>query len=265
MRDKIKIDKILNNSAILGSVDNRQLVIIGKGIAFGKKINDYIELDDRIEKTFESSDTSDESNKIKKLVAETISSISELKNMDIDSKKLISFTDHILAMYSRILTDNCIANPFVLETKVLYGESYKFSLLLGEIIFKKTGVEIPESELSYLALHFQNMFEQKKSSDLMQLNKIIVLVKDFLEEKYGFSPKEEDVNYARFLTHLRFLIHRIENNEKIDNSLVIGYKSKDKEQAIAKGIVKIIEEEMNQKISQLEIGLLEIHIARFIS
>ena len=35
-----RIEKVLNNNSILASKDNQEVIFLGKGIGFGKKIND---------------------------------------------------------------------------------------------------------------------------------------------------------------------------------------------------------------------------------
>ena len=41
-----RIEKVLNNNSILASKDNQEVIFLGKGIGFGKKINDiYIPSD----------------------------------------------------------------------------------------------------------------------------------------------------------------------------------------------------------------------------
>lgn len=264
MNNKLKVSKVLNNSSVMGILDDFECVVVGRGIAFGKKIGDTLIIDNKVEKIFKYQSVNNlRENKLKLLISDTFSSLKLLNDSECSSKKLISFIDHVITMYKRVLNNECLNNPFAIETKVLYEESYNYALKFGDMIFDKTGIKIPESELSFLALHFQNMFIDKVQTDIDVLNKIVFLVKDLLECKYDYKVMDEDIDYVRFLTHLKFLIHRIENDKKLEE-INFSYKCSDLIKKVADDIVNILENELNKKVSELEKQLLILHITRFL-
>lgn len=264
MSKKLIVYKVLNNSAIMGDMDGFECIVIGKGIGFGKKVGDILDIDSRVEKIFKYQSVKNiEENKLKTLIADTFTSLNLVSNEELPNNKLILFIDHVITMYKRILNNECLDNPFAIETKVLYEESYNYAIKFGDTIYNKTKIQIPESELSFLTLHFQNMFIDKQHEDISALNKIVYLVKDLLSTKYNFIIENENIDYIRFLTHLKFLVHRIYNNKLLEG-FSFSYECKDSVKNVSDDIINILQTELNTKVNEVERQLLNLHIIRFL-
>ena len=86
---------------------------------------------------------------------------------------------------------------------------------------------------------------------------------EYIEKEIGYTIDKKSLDYARFLTHIKFAIQRILENKKNINELNELIKVSFKESyRIAKEASKIIEKELNVKVDEDEVAFLAIHIER---
>lgn len=264
-----KVLKILNNSACIVSKDNREMILLGKGIAFNLKVNSFYETLSGIEKKYILNDTT---NKLKDIFEkydnlDTNISLDVLRYLQIKKikmSKLIAFLDHLSIMLKRVTCKQSIENPFHLETKTLYKQSYQKAFDLCRFLNDKYDLNIPSEEASFLALHIENFNVNKEVVNIVTMNKIMVDIKELLA-KYNLDFTEESIDYTRFITHLRFTIARILNDEINEYILnPIDYEKYNLEHEIAKGIFKIIKDHLKKEVDNREIDLLILHVHRFV-
>ena len=128
-------------------------------------------------------------------------------------------------------------------------------------------VALPEDEAGYFALHIVNSRTGEASVDV---NNILVLtngILKILEEELGICCREDDFEYSRFLTHLKFLARRIFNQEQVQfgimEDLYPGLLAREPklEETIEK-IKNFISETFDYAISEEESAYLAMHILR---
>ena len=98
------IKKVLNNNVVLSEKNNQEMVVMGKGIAFGKKAGDILE-ENKIDKTFylQNFDTSERFKELLKDVPMKVVSLSydiieyAKNNLNIEFNDFIyiTLTDHL--------------------------------------------------------------------------------------------------------------------------------------------------------------------------
>ena len=82
-------------------------------------------------------------------------------------------------------------------------------------------------------------------------NKIII----YIEEKFNSKIDKRSLDYARFLSHVRFTIERVLTDTVLKNDLTeIIKKSYPISYEIAEGASKIIEETLDKKVCDDEVG-----------
>lgn len=266
---RYKVLKVINNSAIIAYDNDEEVILLGKGIGFQKKENDVIDESTKIEKKYqlvkaEDYDAYENDKQMLPFIALVIELMDKATNNEFSYTTMKSLTDHIAAMYLRIKNNENIENPFHYETKALYADDYKICLQVGEEIFKRTGIKIPESELDFLTLYIHNGNSNDAKAKMDLIHSIIYQVSSLLEEKYNMKFHKDSIDYSRFIMHLRFVIERIMRREEIQN---IDLKDvfMDKFAAyrdICQDIVSILENELHTTIMDDEKVYLLIHIAR---
>lgn len=218
----MKILKVFNNNVAL-TVDesNKEVIVMGKELAFGKKFGDDI-AEDIVEKTFVLKEESASifSDLYESTKPEVIDAL--LKIVDIAEKKLdltlksnvyIALADHINFAIERQQDGISLENPLSWEVKNFYPEEYAIGIEALDVIAKIAGVQFDESEATSIALHLVNA--SKQGDHLEQTIKMTKIVRDILNivrNYFGINFDEESITYSRFVTHLQFFAQRIVKN-----------------------------------------------------
>ncbi|MCI5685029.1 MAG: PRD domain-containing protein, partial [Enterococcus gallinarum] len=139
-----------------------------------------------------------------------------------------------------------------------------------EKISERYGIELPEDEAGFIALHLVNaQTENNDQSNLYELTKtmqdIIKIVKYYFKTTFD----EESVYFYRFTTHLRFFVSRMQNHsthaEETDDELLemVKIKYRNAYQCVQK-IKSFLVTNYRYDMSNDESLYLTIHIARLV-
>lgn len=274
------IDKVLNNNAFISLDENgEEIVVMGKGVAFGKKGNQEVDLSNFNYKIF--------SNKDKLLNDKFISVISDIPEEYLSVttkivhayeaeyiKKLndiiyISLTEHIQGAVERVKNGVILSNPLLLEIKRLFPNEYKAGKSALELIKNELKVDFNEDEAAYIAQHIVNAELNNDISNITNITKLMQEITQIVKYYFKVDFAEDSNTYYRFITHLKFFAQRIFNNktyEDSDNDLF--YILKEKYSKSYNCVVKIkdfIEKTYNYKLSEEEQLYLIIHIERIVT
>lgn len=268
--EALRVIKILNNSALLVSDSKQSFILLGRGIAFNRKADDHLPIGFEYEQRFglmRSSFSfeqliSQHKPEIIDLVFKTVQEFM-FDEKQITAEALVAFCDHIATMYDRVIKHESIENPFLMETKTLYPESFKTASLLIHQVNKKYEVEIPEAEIGFIALHLQKISTMDKGINVNVMNNIIFTVTNLLTEKYNYVLDKESVKFAQFITHIKFVVLRLVRNESANNEMTEIILNKYSQfKPLASEIVKIIEHETNNELNVDELAYLMMHVSR---
>lgn len=211
----MKIIKILNNNTVIVEIKNKEFVITGKGIGFGKNINDKIN-ENQIEKKYYSYNIPI---KYYELTKDIIDFTEENMNIKFNSNIYVSLTDHIYNAINRTKNNIILKNNLLNEIKIIYKKEFKYALDAISYIYKVTNILLPEDEAGFITVHFINA-QNHLNTDYqitIHINNII----NIITNNYNFDPYSNYDIYQRLITHLKYLIiHKIEKyktNENIDD------------------------------------------------
>ena len=208
------VEKVLNNNVVVSIDPNtrKEVILMGSGIAFNKKPGQLID-DKKIEKTF-IVDDENLGNKIKKLINQIPEGIFEITDEIIT---YISLADHIAFAIKRYKNGIIIKNELLSEIRRMHKAEYNVSLWAVDYINKKVNIELPEDEAGFIALHFVNAGYKETTTKSITSTKIIKDVLNIIKCHFSLDLDENDLNYDRLLTHLKYFAKRIVNNNQ-DNS-----------------------------------------------
>lgn len=272
---KYVVNKTLNNNVILAfdNLSKDELVLVGKGIGFGKKQGQIIELEEKdIEKLFLAFDENRKkeyyelinqlNNKVIGL-SEEIIAMAEKEFGQLNSHIHIALTDHISFAIDRIKSGLEISNPFIYETKALYPEEFEIAEKAALMIKDQLEVDISESEIGFIALHIHAARQNIKVTETINDTRFIKELVDLIESELVISIDNTGLTYSRLINHLRTSVNRMENQRNIKNPLLSTIKDEFKESyQIAKSIGSYIEQRKNINVSEDELGYLALHIER---
>ena len=237
------IEKILNNNAIIINKNNQEMVVMGKGIAFKKKVGESIE-ESSINKTYYLSDPDLNSKLISILssvdyeVIEITEKIIEEIKLEMDSKVsesiYINLIDHIQSTLDRYKDGIRLPNPLIMDIKKFYPsithdilyemlqrkiKDKKLLKLLKERIYSAKGVPIG----NYLSQFFANLY----------LTYFDHWVKEELKCKYYFRYADDivilgnDKNYLRnVLVSIKLYLKQVLNLELKPNYQIFPVESR---------------------------------------
>lgn len=267
------IIKSFNNNIVLIQKDNKEKLLFAKGIGFGKKPGDIIPSGTLVEKVFVIEDEQNLKNfnnlinanneNFIILCEEIIYKISEEFGEDLNENIHISLTNHLAFALQRLKDGQEIENPFLVEIETLYNSEFKLAQEIAKKIKNETNIIIPDGEAAFIALHIHSARNNGKLSNTIKYSFLASTIVEYVEDEIGISVNRKSLDYARFLTHIRFAVERIMNNKCNKNDLKETIKRiYKKSYKIAIGVGKIIEDELDIEVDEDEIAYLAMHIER---
>ncbi|RSK29277.1 transcription antiterminator [Bacillus sp. HMF5848] len=278
MDNSFIIKRALNNNVIIAVHPNHgEVVLIGKGIGFNKKLGDKINIEN-VEKTFILEDKK-EQEQYKQLIPHIDEDFIEIMNdivFHIESKvntKLnehihIALTDHIAFALKRMNQGLGIQNPFLTETQSLYPKEYEIAEEVIEQIHEKIDIRLPEGEIGFIALHIHSAMTDKELSELNQHSQLIAELIRLIENNLDVKIDRKSVNYMRLVRHLRHAIDRVKAEERLEepkelenvlkNSYPLCYN-------LSWKVIKVMQQALQKKVYDAEAVYLTLHLQRFVS
>ncbi len=271
-----RVKKVFNNNVVL-CVDNNQqeAVIMGKGIGYHKFPEDSID-DCKIEKIFLFQDGKSVSvfdklaNEIPlehiELASEIVQKGKEELTYQLNDGILITLADHLSYLLQRMKAGEVYLNPLHWEIKSIYPEEYEYSRKAVSYLREKTNYDIPDTEASFIAMHFVNAhIEMSNMEETLLTTKIIDGVLDIVRYYYNVEVNESSLDYSRFISHLRYFVKRQLQGECLEDNTallsVIKVKCP-KDYACATRIKKYLETTYAWIISEDELLYLTLHLNR---
>lgn len=275
----MKVKKILNNNVIVTSNEkNKEVIVMGKGLAFGLKVGDDIDRN-RIDKVF-SLENKTEAMRFKQLLAEVPEKYLELSEAIIDyareklGKKLhnsiyITLTDHINTMAERSKFNTYIKNPMLWDVKRLYQEEFIVAQRVVEEMNQRLGASYDEHEAASIALHFVNAQLELDFSATMNITKVISEILNIVKYHFRITYNEDSLSYYRFVVHLRSFAQRLFAETTYDDLEDIELmqhiqKKYEKSYQCSHLISKYILESYGYELHEEEAMYLTIHIEKVV-
>lgn len=269
------IKKILNNNVVIAKHDSfREVVIIGKGIGFGKKKEDTVS-EETIEKMFVLKNEK-EQEQYKKLlpfideemiemVNDVIHFISEKVGLPLNEHIHIALTDHITFAIKRLQQGMDIKNPFLTETKTLYPKEYEIAKEVVEMINEKLNVSLPEGEIGFIALHIHSALTNKSISEVNQHSQFISELMNIVEDSMKITIDKESINYMRLVRHLQHTIERVMKGEAVEEPEKITLLLKNEYPLCyntAWKMIKVMQQKLKKPVYDAEAVYLTMHLYR---
>lgn len=271
----MKIEKILNNNAFISLDESgEEIIVMGKGVAFGKKQGDDIELSGGY-KIFSNSNqelnqrlkniVSDIPQEYIKITEQVVSILEKQYDKKVNDIIYVSLTEHVHGAVERFKKGIQIKNPLLIDIKRLFRDEYKVAKQALEAIKEKFGIEFEEDEAGYIAQHIVNA-QLDDMSDVVNITRIMQDILNIIKYSYKIDFNEESVYYYRFVTHLKFFSQRIINRSPYeDDNVEIFEVFKDKYTDSYKCVLKIknqIRQIYDYDLTKDEQLYLMIHIER---
>ena len=273
--EKFTIKKVLNNNVLI-AIDNdkSEVVLIGRGIGFGKKSEEAI-FREKVEKLFVLNDPT-EQEQYKQLVStldedtlkvliSVVEIIQERANMLLNEHIHVALTDHLIFAVGRMRRGMAIRNPFLLETKALYPDEYKIAEEVTAMVNKKLTVALPEGEIGFIALHIHSALVNKNVRDVTKYSELIIQLVKMIEAQFNMKIDKSSIDYMRLIRHLHFTIERVVRGEKVAEPEKITLLLKAEYPVcynLAWKLIKIMQQTLKRDVYEAEAVYLTLHLQR---
>ncbi len=273
----MKINKVLNNNLVISNINGKERIVMGNGIAFGKKRGQKLD-ESKIEKLFRLTTTEQEKmlalidevdDNVVLITEKIIQKANELYENAISESLYLSLIDHINFAIERTKNGYVIKNPLMHEIRKIYPQEYQIGEFGVNLINKEYNINIQIDEASFIAMHIVNTNLGESLSNTYEITKITTRILDLINSYFDLDLLETDLNYSRFMTHLKFFIQRLINRdpleEVMDDTLIqiltVRYSEENK---CVDEIAKLLKEEYDHELLNDERGYLILHLARLL-
>jgi len=274
------VEKILNNNVVV-SIDpktNKEVILMGSGLAFKRKVGQEIE-DDKIEKIFIVDDKK-MGNKIKRLINEIPDGVFELVNdiiahseknlnRELDKQIYISLSDHIGFAIKRYKNNVEIKNDLIDEIRRIHKDEYRMAIWALNYINESLNINLPEDEAGFIALHIVNASYKETAKESIISTNIVKGILNIIRYYYSVEFNEDELNYDRLLTHLKYFAKRVvtnkQNKDESTEFLQLAANSHPEAYDCASKVKLYVEKNYSYPVNEDEIIYLTMHIHRVIS
>ncbi|EES40223.1 PRD domain protein [Staphylococcus caprae M23864:W1] len=276
MMSRYEITKTLNNNVIICTSDNHEVVLIGKGIGFNKKVGMTLDDSASIEKVYKLEQKQQKEHyqtlvemgedHVVQAVIESVNIISDAAIRTDDKSLVVALTDHIIFAYKRLKQNQVISNPFAIETQHLYSDAYQIAKQVINNLNQTLDVYFPEDEIGFIALHIASNSEDLSMHDISVINKLISKIMTIIETDLNHEIDKTTIQYQRFIRHIQFLIYRLTKGENVaaqDNFISMVKQLYPQCFNTAYKILKMIQRQFDVIIDESEIVYLALHIYHF--
>jgi transcriptional antiterminator len=273
--DNIEVKKGLNNNVLIADHPTfGEVILIGKGIGFNRKKGDRLE-EGQAEKMFVLKDEKEQANYIKLLpfveneLHEAIISSTELIKKRTDSQLNehihVALTDHLMFAVNRIAKGMEFKNPFLVETKTLYPTEFEIAKEVVELIKEKSGIELPDGEIGFVALHIHSAVMNRNLSDVNKHSQLVTKLVQIIEENLDITIDKEGIDYTRLVRHIRFTIERVNNGEKVEEPEKFAILLKEEYPVcynLSWKLIKVMQQTLKKQVCDAEAVYLTMHLQR---
>lgn len=280
----MRISRIYNNNVVL-TVDHvgKEAVMIGRGIAFGKRKGQLID-PSAVEQTFvpEKGMSGERlSMTLSEIPAEILSIATQLESkvraegaLELSNSFILPLADHLHYAVVRARDGVRVEYPLAPEVTVLYPREVEYGRTVLAMVRERLQVELDPNEAIPLALHLVNaQFATADMSQAFRMTEVFAQVFEIIEASYERKIDPDSMSAARFVTHLRYLFVRAsrasaESAERAEDevsqpSLLAALRADaPRAYACAQKVLLVLQMQLKQSLTRDELTYLTIHIAR---
>ena len=270
------IKRVLNNNTVISSNSKSvDVLLMGRGIAFGKKKGQAVELE-QSEKTFLLKDKETQSKFTELLinvpmehilVSEKIINFGKIKlGKNLNEIIYVNLTDHIHSAIDRYHEGIILKNPLRWDIARFYPDEYAVGEKAIEVVRNDLGVSFEIDEAAFIAIHFVNAEMDKTWEFAYEIAEITKKIETIIKTHYRTEFDESSLDYYRFITHVKFFAQRLlagdhydDEDEELLNTLRHKYEG---EYASVLEIKDYVQKDFEYELSSTELLYLTAHIRR---
>lgn len=271
------IKKVLNSSVVLVHDEkNKEFILLGKGIGYGKKAGEKIQLSSDNQVFVPAGDVNT-IQYLNTLETMSLSILQVTKQIIVHAEQLMQTTfsnnlyfvlaDHLQFAIERMKQNIVITNRVYWEIKTYYPEEFRAGLIGLSLIEEEMGIRLPDEEAANIAFHLANTRSDSDGDyDSIKYAKVIAEINNIVIFGINRTLDKQSIHYIRFVTHIKFFVERYFTGKLLsgeDDTLYQRMKMMNpKEFSIALHIKEFLENKYHILLPDEEISYLTVHIVR---
>lgn len=223
----IVLKKINNNVAVCRDNNQRELIAFGKGIGFPSTPYELTDLR-KVDRTFYNvseqyiSLLGDIPYEIVRFTADQMLRVQDELPYETGSNFVLTLADHIAFAIERAQKGVYIHMPSVYELEINYPLEVRIGRKFVAAARNALKVKLPKSEVQGIAMHFINVQDYSLTENFSGIEQhyeeILQKTTEIIEQEMNIPVRKDTFNYARFATHVQYLLKRIFEHRHIDSS-----------------------------------------------
>ena len=271
----MQIAKVLNNNVVVVLDEHRrEQVVMGRGLAFQKRVGDSLD-ETKIEKIFALQ--SDElvgrlSELLSQIPLEVMTTCDRIIERArerlgrLQESVYITLTDHCHFAIERQKKGVALRNVLLWDIKRLYPKEFALGQEARALIEKRLGVALAEDEAGFIALHLVTAQLNSEMPEVMHVTRVMQEILQLVKYQLRLEYNEESLSYQRFVTHLKFFAQRMLTRTVVDDDDAelhsAGKANYAKAWKCAETVAVHLQKSYQRSLTTEEIMFLAIHIER---
>ncbi|WP_437583936.1 PRD domain-containing protein [Paramicrobacterium sp. CJ85] len=269
------IKRVFNNNVVSAvGKDGNDVILVGSGLGYlakkGMKVHE-----DRVEREFHLTGLGKDGafRILLEIPTPVIAAVSALVkevrtrfNYTLTPAAEVALADHLAQAIERSENGENLPNPMLWDTRTSYPQEYLLAERMLAIVETSLGVQLPEDEAGFVALHFVNagIFSgsQRALSHSAALSHVLEIIRNELDLDL---PPNSPIT-RRFVTHLKFVMERITSGRTHAGTLDPVFESLRENhpdaRACAARVSDYLQEEFSEQLSDEEDFYLMLHLIR---
>ena len=228
------VKKINNNVAICRDGSQRELIAFGRGIGFPPTPYELTDLG-RIDRTFYNVNSkyipllADIPPEIVQFTADQMLVLQDELPYETSSNLVLTLADHIAFAIERAGRGIYVQMPSIYEMELNYPTEVRAGRKIVAALRQKLKIKLPKGEVQGIAMHLINAQDKALDGNVPGLeeqhDEILDRITLIIEEELGVHVRRNTFNYARFATHVQYLLKRVLEQKHIDSENLQMYQS----------------------------------------
>ena len=273
----VVVKNINNNVSLCLDGNGKEVVVFGKGVGFLKPPAE-VPLS-KIERTFYDVNQqylpllSDIPPEVIDFTARMMVQVQGELPYETSSNLILTLADHLAFAVERSKKGIYIPMPSAYELETGYPLEMEVGRRFVSAMEREFGLLLPKSEAQGVAMHFINArtsgAEETEVNIEERYEAILEETTRIIEGEMGLQIRRDTFNYARFATHVQYLLKRVYDKKHIDSDNVQMYEAiRDEYQAVSDCVDQIgayLKQNWRAELTEEEKLYLIMHVNRVCS
>lgn len=226
MTGVFRIDRVINNNVIAVREGERDVILTGRGLGFGQhpggtydpaRVERRFVLDDDRSATGFTAVIAELPYEILLLSNRIADHLAETRGLRLTSAMQLALADHIQFAIERLAEGHRLENALLWELKSTYRDEFTAALEILDLVREASGVVLPVDEAGFITMHLVNAELTGRMSASLATASAVADIVALVRDRLGVALATDSIGYARFLTHVKFVVQRIEEGQLLEN------------------------------------------------